>query len=107
MLIDRSAPMRTAPRWWAPVLMGLLVLSGCNEPGISSTTVRRPIPVGEIPEPILKAAKKAVPGVDFREAWKNLDRGKTLQSYEIRGRNARGKIREVRVSTTGEILEME
>jgi hypothetical protein len=82
-------------------------LAGCGEPGVTPTTVRRAIPVGELPEPVLKAAKKAVPGVDFKEAWKNLDRGKTLQSYEIRGRNARGKIREVRVSTTGEILEME
>ena len=106
MIIDGSPRTRVAPRWLATALV-CLTLAGCGEPGVTSTTVRRAIPVGELPEPILKAAKKAVPGVDFQEAWKNLDRGKTLQSYEVRGRNARGKIREVRVSITGEILEME
>jgi hypothetical protein len=106
MPIDGSPRIQTASLWLAPAFL-CLGLAGCNEPGVSATTVRRPIPVGELPGPILKAARKAVPDVDFKEAWKNLDRGKTLQSYEIRGRNARGKIREVRVSTTGEILEME
>jgi hypothetical protein len=106
MPIERSPRTRIALRCLAPLFLGLF-LSGCNEPGITSTTVQRPIPVGELPEPILKAAKKELPDVEFKEAWKNLDHGKTLQSYEVRGRNARGKIREVRVSTTGEILEME
>jgi hypothetical protein len=85
----------------------LLALAGCGEPGITSDTVRKPVPVGELPDPVLKAARKAIPGVEFNEAWKNLDRGVTLQSYEVRGRTANGKIREVRVSTTGKILEME
>ena len=54
------------------------------------------------------AAKKAIPRVKFNEAWKNLDRKGALHSYEIRGKNAAdGKIREVRVSLSGEILESE
>ena len=41
-------------------------------------------------------------------AWKNLDREtKALHSYEVRGRAANGKVREVRVSTDGKVLEME
>ena len=60
-----------------------------------------------MPEPVREAARKAVPGVKLDEAWKNLDREGKLHSYEIRGRNpADGKIREVRVSLTGEILEI-
>ena len=52
--------------------------------------------------------RKAVPEVKLDEAWKNLDGEGKLHSYEIRGRNpADGKIREVRVSVTGEILEKE
>ncbi len=44
----------------------------------------------------------------LNEAWKNLASGGKLHSYEIRGKNAAdGKTREVRVSLTGEILEME
>ena len=51
---------------------------------------------------------RSIPGVDLNEAWKNLERGGKLHSYEIRGKNtANGKTREVRVSLTGEVLEME
>jgi hypothetical protein len=46
--------------------------------------------------------------VTFSDAWQNLNsKTRALHSYEIRGRNANGKVREVRVSTTGEILELE
>ena len=49
-----------------------------------------------------------MPNVEFKEAWQNLDSQGKLHSYEIRGRQASdGKIREVRVSPTGEILESE
>ena len=79
----------------------------------ASTTSRRASPSRPsnsttCPEPVREAARKAIPGVKLDEAWKNLDREGKLHSYEIRGRNpADGKIREVRVSLTGEILETE
>ena len=61
-----------------------------------------------VPALVRDAARKAIPGVNLNEAWKNLDREGKLHSYEIRGKTAAdGKIREVRVSLTGEILEME
>ena len=61
------------------------------------------------PENVRTAATKAIPGVNFNEAWKNLEQGGKLHSYEIRGKNATdGKVREVRSFTfSGEILEME
>jgi hypothetical protein len=55
----------------------------------------------------MNAARQALPGVEFADAWKNMDKDSTLHSYEIRGRTKNGKIREVRVSPSGEILEME
>jgi hypothetical protein len=62
----------------------------------------------DVPENVRAAASKAIPGVKLNEAWKNLEKGGKLHSYEIRGKNASdGKTREVRVSVTGEILEME
>jgi hypothetical protein len=63
----------------------------------------------EVPELVRDAARKRLPrGVKINEAWKNLDREGKHQSYELRGRNAAdGKIREVRVSLTGQILEEE
>jgi len=93
------------------VLLGTLLLgsflAGCGEEGVTSSTIRSKIALKDLPEPIMKAAQKAIPDCEFEDAFENRENGKTLQSYEIRGRNKRGKIREVRVSLTGEILEME
>ena len=82
-------------------------LPGCGEEGVSSSTIRKKIAAGELPEPILKAAQKAIPDCEIIDVFENRENGKTLQSYEVRGRNKRGKIREVRVSLQGEILERE
>jgi hypothetical protein len=69
---------------------------------------KQAVKIDEVPETVRTAAGKAIPGVKFNDAWKNLDREGKFHSYEIRGKNeADGKIREVRVSLTGEILEME
>jgi hypothetical protein len=73
-------------------------------PGLTKQAVA----IDDVPDPVRRAAKKAVPGVNLNEAWKNLDGDGKLHSYEIRGQNrSDGKIREVRVSLTGDILEME
>ena len=83
-------------------------LGGCGEhdepPGLTKQTIA----FDDVPATVRDAARKAVPGVKLDEAWKNLDRDGKLHSYEVRGRNpADGKIREVRVSLSGEVLETE
>lgn len=88
-------------------VVALLVMAGCGERELSPDTIRKPTTMDKVPELVLKAAKKALPDVTFSDAFENLEKGVTLRSYEIRGKNASGKIREVRVSTTGEIEEME
>ncbi len=81
---------------------------GCGEHDLPPGTTKSATKFDEVPENVRAAAKKAIPGVEFKEAWKNLNSEGKLHSYEIRGKNAAdGKIREVRVSLTGEILEME
>lgn len=89
------------------LVAGLLTLPGCGEEGVTPDTIRKSIPIAEVPEPVLKAAQKDMPDVTFTDAFQNLEKGVKLQSYEIKGRNATGKIREVGVSLTGEILERE
>ena len=84
------------------------VFGGCGEhdepPGLTKQTIA----FDDVPATVRDAARKAVPGVKLDEAWKNLDREGKLHSYEVRGRNpADGKIREVRVSLSGEVLETE
>ena len=68
---------------------------------------RRTMTVETVPDVPRAAAKEALPDVDFEDAWANVDRDGQLHSYELRGRTAAGRIREVRVSTAGEVLEME
>jgi hypothetical protein len=83
-------------------------LPGCGEHDEPPGMTKQAVKFDDVPENVRAAATKAIPGVTLNEAWKNLERGGKLHSYEIRGKNAAdGKTREVRVSTTGEILEME
>jgi hypothetical protein len=89
----------------AAVLLGVL---GCGEEEVPPGTTRQTIAYDQVPENVRSAATKAIPGVRFDEAWKNLEPGGNLHSYEIRGRRTTdGKTREVRVSPAGAILEME
>lgn len=81
---------------------------GCGGPEESEPRLaRRTIAVAEVPETPKQAAQEALPQINFEEAWQNVDGEGNLQSYELRGRNDQGKIREVRVSPSGEVLEME
>jgi hypothetical protein len=110
-----QSPERSGVRTPARILLAMTLagcafcIQGCGgdadlPPGIGKEVVK----MDDVPELVRDAARKAIPGVDLNEAWKNVDREGKLHSYEIRGKNAtNGKIREVRVSLTGEILEME
>jgi hypothetical protein len=90
------------------VACAVAALGGCGEHDEPPGLTKQAVAFDEVPGPVRDAARKAVPGVKLDEAWKNLDRERKLHSYEIRGKNpADGKIREVRVSLTGEILETE
>ena len=82
--------------------------AGCGDADLPPGLTKKAVAIDKVPDGPRAAAKKAIPKVDFKEAWQNLDRQGKLHSYEIRGRQASdGKIREVRVSPTGEILEAE
>jgi hypothetical protein len=86
----------------------VVVFGGCGDVDEPRGLTKQAVAFDDVPESVRDAARKAVPGVKLGEAWKNLDGEGKLHSYEIRGRNpADGKIREVRVSLTGEILESE
>lgn len=83
------------------------VFAGCSDALEPDKYARRTVAVADIPASVMDAAKKDLPGVRFEEAWKNVDAEGKLHSYEIRGRAANGKVREVRITEKGEILERE
>jgi hypothetical protein len=63
------------------------------------------VPLDQLPAGSLEAAAKALPEVKFDQARKAKFNGQ--DAFEIRGKDKRGKIREVEVSTSGQILEIE
>ncbi len=82
--------------------------AGCGDADLPPGLTKKEVAFDKVPDGPRIAAKKAIPTVDFKEAWQNIDPQGKLHSYEIRGRQASdGKIREVRVSPAGEILESE
>ncbi len=68
---------------------------------------RKVIKLDELPDNIMAAAKKALPGTTLADTWQNRSQDGKVESYEVRGKDAKGKIREVRVGLDGAILEME
>jgi uncharacterized membrane protein YkoI len=79
----------------------LFVSVGCeNEPKADQI-----VSLEQVPAKVLEAARKELPGYTFDTAYKMKIDGK--DAYEIRGKDKRGKVREVEVSPTGEILGIE
>jgi hypothetical protein len=97
--------------WMRLVPLAALVLAlapaGCGEAEKEPEFARRATTVAEVPANVMDVAKKELPGVEFTDAWKNVDRDGKFHSYEIRGHTTNGKIREVRVSPEGKVLEKE
>lgn len=64
-----------------------------------------PIALDKIPAEVTAIARKELPGVDFEKAWTGKADAET--AYEIRGRSKDGKVREVKISASGKVLEKE
>lgn len=98
---------RTRLVWAILFVASFLGLSACGEKEEYQGRSRRVVAVKDVPADVLKAAKAALPEIEFQDAWSNHGPEGQLESYEVRGRASNGKIREVRVSTAGKVLEME
>lgn len=95
--------------WMARAAVATLVLGfvGCGDAEYPETQ-RKVIKIEALPETVLAAAKKALPAITFEDTWENLSKdGKVVESYEVRGKDSKGKIREVRIGLNGAILELE
>ena len=60
------------------------------------------VPIENIPENLMTIAHEKLPGVTFEQAVIRGD-----GRYEISGKDGRGKVREIELSRSGEILEIE
>ena len=87
----------------APTLAAGLALlaAGCE----SGPTADQVVPIDQVPPNLMEIARKQLPAIKFDTAFKMKGDGK--DAYEIRGRNKQGKVREVELSATGEVIEVE
>ena len=80
------------------LLLGLFAVGcGSAEP-IKDETV---LALDQVPAVAMKAARKELPDVKFDSAWK------VGENYELRGKTAKGKIRDLQVSPDGKVLEVD
>lgn len=85
------------------ILAAMLMLAtvGCeNEPKSDDV-----VPIDQVPANIMEVARKQLPGYTFDTAYKMKIDGK--DAFEVRGKDKKGKVREVEVSATGEVLGVE
>ena len=83
----------------AAILLSALGCGGGEEEKAQS------VPIDQVPPKLMEIARKQLPGIPFDRAYKIDINGK--DAYEIRGTDQRGKIREVEVSTSGAVLEVQ
>jgi uncharacterized membrane protein YkoI len=63
------------------------------------------VPIDQVPANVMEVARKQLPGYTLDTAYKVKIDGK--DAYEVRGKDSRGKVREVEVSAAGEVLAIE
>lgn len=80
------------------VTVALCAALGCGgAPKIEKT----PMTVADVPADIMKIAKEKLPDVTFTEAYK--ENG----NFELRGKDKRGKLREIDVTPDGKVVELD
>lgn len=86
-----------------PAMTLLMVLSiGCSKPPGPKNQV---VPLDQVPQAAVEAAQQKLPDIKFQTAWKKNIGDEEV--YELRGKNAQGRIREAEVYGDGRIYEIE
>lgn len=80
----------------------LVFAAGCSSGPPPSDEI---IPLEKVPANVMEVARKQLPGYAFDTVYKMKVEGK--DAYEVRGKDKRGKTREVEVSASGEVLAIE
>ena len=83
------------------ILASAALFLGCSE-AFEKTEM---VPIEKVPEQVMKTAKENLPDVKFDSAWTEKD-GSTI-FYEVRGKSADGKTRDIRVTPEGKVLEID
>ncbi len=79
------------------LLLGTLSTFGC-----AKAEKAKPLPIEEVPADFMKTAKDKLPDITFDQALKRAD-----GSYEVRGKDKNGKIRDIDIAADGTVLAIE
>jgi hypothetical protein len=84
------------------LVLAAALLAGCSgkKDGSDGDEKAEPIPFDQAPAEMVKEAQKRIPNVTFNSARKKPD-----GTYEIRGKDKTGKIREVEFHPDGKVSE--
>jgi hypothetical protein len=65
-------------------------------------TNRAVVPLTDVPPNVMSVAKEKLPGVTFEKAWRQKD-----GTFEVSGKDKKGKVREIDVRPDGTVVEIE
>jgi hypothetical protein len=80
----------------------LLFAVGCESSPPKSDEI---VPIERVPANVMEVARKQLPGFTFDTVYRMKIEGK--DAYEVRGKDKRGKVREVEVSADGVVIAVE
>jgi hypothetical protein len=83
----------------AAFVAGLVLLLAC---GCGQENKKAAVPLDQIPENVMKVAREKLPGVQFERAVR-----KPNGEYEILGKGKDGKVREIDITPSGEVTEID
>lgn len=89
--------LRRPANWIAPLTLILVI--GC---GGGETVEKQPIPFGNLPTPVVKAAQKKLPDVAFDGALQEKIRGR--DEFTVSGKDKKGNVHSVKLSREGTVL---
>ncbi len=91
------------------VIVAMTLLVGCGGDEREMGQVRKPIPLKEVPENIIKIAEGELKEAKiFEPAFTKTKKDGTFISYEVRGKNPKtGKVNEVGIAKDGTIVDRE
>lgn len=90
-----------ATRWIVGTL--LLIAVGCGEV-LEPTEL---VPIEKVPDAAMKTAREKLPDVKFDTAWKEHEQEDGEEVFEVRGKTANGKTRDIKVTAGGKVLEVD
>lgn len=85
-------------RWLKVFAVLSITITGCGGK-IEKTEI---VPLDKVPAAAMDAAKTKLPDVKFDTAWKTKN-----GNYEIRGKSAEGKVRDLQVTEAGKVVEVD